>query len=246
MKRATTQRARRARRGLFAGLALAASLSSGMSEWHEAMMANARQAMVERDIRGRGVTNEAVLRAMADVPRHHFVPSEFHGMAYDDRPLPIGQGQTISQPYIVAAMTELLQPRPEHVVLEVGTGSGYQAAVLGKLVAEVYTIEIVPELGEQAAVRLERMGYSNVTVRVGDGYAGWPGRAPFDGILVTCGAEHIPPPLIEQLKPGGVMVIPVGPVHDVQELIEVRKSADGEVTRRSVMPVRFVPMTGRK
>lgn len=168
------------------------------------------------------------------------------GHAYADSPLPIGRGQTISQPYIVAAMTELLEPEPDDIVFEVGTGSGYQAAVLSHLVGKVYTVEIVPELGREAEVRLHALGYTNVIVRVGDGYSGWPDKAPFDGIVVTCGAEEVPPPLIEQLKPGGKMVIPVGPVNRVQELLVIAKREDGTVTRRSVMPVRFVPMTGER
>jgi len=203
-----------------------------------------RQKMVDIDIAGRGVTDTRVLDAMRNVPRHQFVPGEYIDSSYADRPLPIGLGQTISQPYIVAAMTELIDPKPEHVVFEVGTGSGYQAAVLADLVRHVYTVEIVPELGEQAAERLKTLGYSNITVRVGDGYAGWPEHGPFDGIIVTCGAEEVPPPLIEQLKPGGKMVIPVGPTHMVQELLVIEKDSTGRVSRRSVMPVRFVPMTG--
>jgi protein-L-isoaspartate(D-aspartate) O-methyltransferase len=205
-----------------------------------------KQYMMERDLVGRGISDASVLRAMADVPRELFVPAEERQRSYADHPLPIGHGQTISQPFIVAAMTELIRPEPGHVVFEVGTGSGYQAAVLARLVREVYTVEIVPALGEHAAVVLADAGYSNVHVRVGDGYAGWPEKAPFDGIIVTCGAEEIPPPLIEQLKPGGTMVIPVGPMSGVQELMVVKKALDGTITRDSVMPVRFVPMTGER
>ncbi len=202
--------------------------------------------MIEHDLRGRGITNEAVLRAINDTPRERFVPEAIHDLAYADHPLPIGHGQTISQPYIVAAMTELIHPEPHHVVFEVGTGSGYQAAVLSRLVRDVYTVEIVPALGAQSAKLLADAGYSNVQVQVGDGYAGWPEHAPFDGIIVTCGAEEIPPPLIEQLKPGGTMVIPVGPFNHVQELMVVKKAPDGTIATESVMAVRFVPMTGER
>lgn len=211
----------------------------------EAALMQARDVMLDVHLKGRGITNEAVLRAMRDVPRHEFVPAELRAMAYRDSPLPIGLGQTISQPYIVAAMTELLRPEPDHVVFEVGTGSGYQAAVLGELVARVYTVEIVSALGERSAALLADLGYSNVVVRVGDGYAGWPEHAPFDGIIVTCGAEQVPRPLLEQLKPGGVMVIPVGPNNVSQDLLVIEKNDDGTVSHRSVMGVRFVPMTGK-
>lgn len=226
--------------GLLAGVV---GCGGAGAESEETFMVS-RQKMIEVDIAGRGVVNPGVLDAMRNVPRHKFVPDEFMDRAYADHPLPIGMGQTISQPYIVAAMTELIDPRPEHVVFEVGTGSGYQAAVLAGLVRHVYTVEIVPELGEQAAGRLKALGYSNVTVRVGDGYAGWPEHSPFDSIIVTCGAEEVPPPLIEQLKPGGKMVIPVGSSHKVQELLVIEKDSAGGISRRSVMPVRFVPMTG--
>ncbi|HMO49894.1 MAG TPA: protein-L-isoaspartate(D-aspartate) O-methyltransferase [Kiritimatiellia bacterium] len=210
----------------------------------EARWAAMKERMIQIDLMGRGIRNPAVLEAMRSVPRHEFVPEEQRPWAYGDHPLPIGEGQTISQPYIVAAMTELLDPQPDHVVFEVGTGSGYQAAILAGLVREVYTVEIVPGLGERSAELLARLGYTNVVVRVGDGYAGWPEHAPFDGIIVTCGAERIPQPLVEQLKPGGRMVIPVGPYHQVQDLMVVEKDENGEVTTRSVMAVRFVPMTG--
>jgi len=226
--------------GLLAGVVACGGTGEGSEE---STMA-ARQKMVEINIAGRGVVNPRVLDAMMNVPRHMFVPEEYLDRAYADHPLPIGLGQTISQPFIVAAMTELIDPRPDHVVFEVGTGSGYQAAVLAGLVQHVYTVEIVPELGDQSTERLKRLGYSNVTVRVGDGYAGWPEHGPFDGIIVTCGAEEVPPPLIEQLKPGGKMVIPVGSTHMVQELLVIEKDSTGRVSKRSVMPVRFVPMTG--
>lgn len=224
-------------------LLLMTGRAAGVDEG-EARLMQAKEDMMAYDLRGRGITNEAVLRAMRDVPREEFVPGEYRAFAYRDGPLPIGEGQTISQPYIVAAMTELLDPEPGHTVFEVGTGSGYQAAVLAGLVRHVYSVEIVPALGERAAERLQALGYTNVTVRVGDGYAGWPAHAPFDGIIVTCGAGSIPPPLIEQLKPGGVMVIPVGADLFSQELIVVEKDGEGRVSERAVMGVRFVPMTG--
>ena len=187
----------------------------------------------------------AVIAAMGRVERHEFVPEALRHRAYEDRPLPIGYGQTISQPYIVALMTDLLEPAPGARLLEVGTGSGYQAAVLAELGLEVYTIEIVPELGEQAAARLKRLGYGTAATRVGDGYNGWPEGAPFDGIVVTAAADHVPPPLIAQLKPGGRMVIPVGPAFMVQQLVLVTKAKDGTLRTRQLLPVRFVPLTGR-
>jgi protein-L-isoaspartate(D-aspartate) O-methyltransferase len=202
----------------------------------------ARKRMVEDQIRRRGVQDERVLQAMAAVPRHEFVPDAYKPAAYQDSPLPTSQSQTISQPYIVALMTELAQPRPEHRVLEVGTGSGYQAAVLSGLVREVYTVEIVPELARSATQRLERLGYKNVRIREGNGYLGWPEHAPFDSILVTAGATEIPAPLVEQLKPGGRMIIPVGRTTEVQSLQVVEKDPQGTVTVRDVIPVRFVPL----
>jgi protein-L-isoaspartate(D-aspartate) O-methyltransferase len=203
-----------------------------------------RDRMLRIDLEGRGIRDPAVLEAMRRVPRHEFVPAEFRAEAYADHPLPIGQDQTISQPYIVAAMTELAAVPPGGTVLEVGTGSGYQAAVLSLLARRVYTIEILPELGNAAAARLERLGYGNVETRVGDGYLGWPEQAPFDAILVTAGAEHVPQPLVDQLRPGGRMVLPVGPTEGIQELRVLEKQADGSIRSRSVMPVRFVPLTG--
>jgi protein-L-isoaspartate(D-aspartate) O-methyltransferase len=185
-----------------------------------------------------------VMAAMARVPRHEFVPPDLRHRAYDNRPLPIGLGQTISQPYIVALMTDLLELGPGARVLEVGTGSGYQAAVLAELVGHVYTIEIVPALGEGARRTLERLGYRNVTVRVGDGYLGWPEQAPFDGIIVTAAPEAVPPPLIDQLKPGGRLVIPVGEAWTGQSLMVIHKQADGTLSRKHVLPVAFVPLTG--
>jgi protein-L-isoaspartate(D-aspartate) O-methyltransferase len=182
-----------------------------------------------------------VLGAMRRVPRHLFIPAEVRDAAYLDTALPIGHEATISQPFIVAVMTHLARPQPGDVVLEVGTGTGYQAAVLSPLVRRVYTIEIVPPLAAQAAERLKRMGYANVVVRQGDGYAGWPEHAPFDAILVTAGATHVPEPLVKQLKPGGRMVIPVGRRGD-QQLTVVEKDARGRVSRRALFKVRFVPL----
>ena len=185
-----------------------------------------------------------VLMAMEKVPRHEFVPGGLKRMAYANRPLPIGHGQTISQPYIVAVMTDLLGVESGDRVLEVGTGSGYQAAILSPLVGEVYTIEIIEPLATQAKERLAKLGYANVTVRQGDGYYGWQNKAPFDAIVVTAAASHVPPPLIAQLKPGGRMVIPVGTRFLVQALLLVLKDEEGTVTTRQLLPVRFVPLTG--
>lgn len=185
-----------------------------------------------------------VLQAMRVVPRHEFVPEEVRGHAYEDRPLPIGYGQTISQPFIVALMTDLLDVGPGDRVLEIGTGSGYQAAVLSPLVGEVYSIEIVPELGARAASALERLDYDNVETKVADGYYGWPEHAPFDGVIVTAAASHIPPPLVQQLKPGGRMIIPVGGPFAAQQLMLIEKQPDGGITSRQVLPVQFVPFTG--
>jgi protein-L-isoaspartate(D-aspartate) O-methyltransferase len=185
-----------------------------------------------------------VMEALARVPRHEFVPESERRYAYENRPLPIGYGQTISQPYIVALMTDLAEVGPQDKALEVGTGSGYQAAVLAELVGRVYSIEIIPELAAEAERRLQRLGYEGVRTRVGDGYYGWPEAAPFDLILVTAAASHVPPPLIRQLKPGGRMVIPVGGRFQVQQLMLVEKSSEDEVRTRQVLPVRFVPLTG--
>ena len=184
-----------------------------------------------------------VLRAMRQVPRHLLVPEEIRAHAYRNTALPIGYEQTISQPYIVALMTDLLDVEPDHVVLEVGTGSGYQAAVLSPLARKVYTIEIVEPLASQASRRLAELGYSNVTVRAGDGYAGWPEHAPFDRIIVTAGADHLPKPLIDQLRPGGRMVIPVGRSRNSLDLTVVEKDRRGRIKRRQILPVAFVPLT---
>ena len=184
-----------------------------------------------------------VLAALAEVPRHEFVPADQLPYAYENRPLPIGLGQTISQPFIVALMTDLLEVGPNDTILEIGTGSGYQAAVLGRLSRRVHTIEIIPGLAEIAAKRLQS-GHGDIQTRVGDGYYGWPEAAPFDGIMVTAAASHVPPPLVQQLKPGGRMVIPVGSRFSVQHLMLVEKAADGRVSTRQILPVQFVPLTG--
>ena len=201
----------------------------------------ARQHMVEDQIKGRDVTDSRVTEVMSSVPRHEFVPENSRAHAYEDHPLPIGYSQTISQPYIVAFMTEQLRPQPTDRVLEVGTGSGYQAAVLSKLVAEVYTIEILKPLAQRAEVDLRRLNYSNVKVKAGDGYKGWPEHAPFDAIIVTAAPDHVPQPLIDQLKEGGRMIIPVGG-REMQQLYLLEKHAS-KLTRRAVLPVNFVPLT---
>ena len=192
---------------------------------------------------GRPRLSQAVMEAMATVPRHRFVPVAYEAVAYENRPLPIGDGQTISQPFIVAVMTDLLDPKPGDKVLEIGTGSGYQAAVLAELVAKVYTIEIVEPLGRQAMQLLEQLGYRKVAVRIGDGYNGWPEAAPFDSIIVTAAPAEIPKPLIDQLKPGGRMVIPAGGSYGSQYLLLVEKQSDGTATTKRTLPVRFVPFT---
>lgn len=194
---------------------------------------------------GRSALDKRVMTALGTVPRHEFVPEFLRHMAYEDIPLPIGHGQTISQPYIVAIMTDLLNLGKNAVVLEVGTGSGYQAAILAKVVEKVYTIEIVEPLGEKARDLLKRLQYDNVSVRIGDGYYGWAEHAPFDGIVVTAAGGHIPPPLVKQLKPGGRMVIPVGGKFAVQQLVVVEKDQAGEIRTRQILPVRFVPLTGQ-
>lgn len=194
-----------------------------------------------------GGFSERVLEAMRNVERHRFVPDRMVPMAYHDSPLPIGFGQTISQPFIVALMTHLLEPKPDHVVLEIGTGSGYQAAVLSPLVKTVCTIEIISGLGEIAAKRLSKLGYGNVQTKIADGYFGWPECGPFDGIIVTAASDHVPPPLLEQLRPGGRMVIPVGGRFSIQHLTLVEKDDAGTVTTYQLLPVRFVPFTrGRR
>ena len=196
------------------------------------------------DYTGISELSARVITALASVPREEFVPTAYRHLAYDNTPLPIAAGQTISQPLIVALMTELLDPQPDDIVLEVGTGSGYQAAVLSSLVARVYSIEIVEELARGAEAVLPELGYSNVVVRAGDGYAGWPEHAPFVSIIVTAAADELPPPLLQQLKPGGKLVIPVGERHGYQELLLIEVDNNGEINKQSVLPVRFVPLTG--
>lgn len=218
--------------------ALAPTLS-GVTESEEER--EARERMVRAQIASRGVRDPRVLEAMRLVPRHLFVPDEIRRHAYADTPLPIGHNQTISQPYIVAFMSEAMELKPTDRVLEIGTGSGYQAAVLAHLAADVYTIEILEPLGKQAEALLERLGYRNVHVRIGDGYRGWPEAAPFDAIMVTAAPDHVPQPLIDQLREGGRLVLPVGRYN--QELIRIRKEG-GRTRRETLLPVRFVPMTG--
>jgi protein-L-isoaspartate(D-aspartate) O-methyltransferase len=202
----------------------------------------ARESMVREQIAARGVRDPRVIEAMRQVPRHLFVPADVRAQAYADHPLPIGERQTISQPYIVGFMSELLQVKPGQRVLEIGTGSGYQAAVLAELGADVYTIEIVEKLAATARTVLERLGYVKVRVRAGDGYQGWPDAAPFDRIIVTAAPPQVPQPLIDQLKPGGRLVVPVGPRFTVQTLQLIEKDASGTVRTRNVSPVMFVPL----
>lgn len=205
---------------------------------------------IEQDVRetsqylDRDVLSDPVLGALGKVPRHLFVPEDQVEWAYENRPLPIGYGQTISQPYIVAIMTELLKLQPDHRVLEIGTGSGYQAAILAEIADQVYTIEIVEELADSAALRIKDLGYERIHTRPGDGYFGWESKAPFDAIVVTAAASHIPPPLVKQLKPGGRMIVPVGSRFMVQQLLLVQKDSSGHVTTQQILPVRFVPLTG--
>lgn len=233
-------------------LVLAAALAATAAPACAQGDAAERRAMVEdieRTVRatsrsiGKSRLDDAVMRAMAEVPRHEFVPAEYRALAYANRPLPIGEGQTISQPFIVALMTDLAEVDRDSIVLEIGTGSGYQAAVLAEIAAEVYTIEIVEPLGRRAAATLERLGYDNVSVRIGDGYLGWPEIAPFDAIIVTAAPEEVPAPLIEQLAPGGRLVVPVGAAGSAQSLRVLEKDAMGNVTERDVLPVAFVPFT---
>jgi protein-L-isoaspartate(D-aspartate) O-methyltransferase len=244
------RRQRTATLALAAVLSLSAGASSAQSDYDAARADLIRtlesyRPEMERAA-GEGAIDPRVLAVMSDVPRHLFVPEDLRRRAYDDRPLPIGQGQTISQPLIVALMTSLLRPQRHHRVLEIGTGSGYQAAVLAPLVARVYTIEIVEPLARQAEERLKRLGFANVEVRAGDGYQGWPEAAPFDGIIVTAAPDRIPGRLVEQLKPGGRMVVPIGETRAVQRLTVIEKDSSGATRVREVLPVRFVPMTGGK
>lgn len=227
---------------LVPALAIAAVLCGDAATAAEAIdWEAARVRMVDEQIRARGVRDTRVLDAMRRVPRHLFVPEPQRARAYDDRPVPIGRGQTISQPYIVAFMTEALDVAPHHRVLEIGTGSGYQAAILAELARDVYTIEIIPELAERARRTLSSLGYRNVHVRVGNGYLGWPEHAPYDRIVVTAAPEKVPSALLEQLRIGGLMAIPVGT--GIQELLVLRRTATGTETLQT-LPVRFVPMRG--
>jgi protein-L-isoaspartate(D-aspartate) O-methyltransferase len=231
------------RRALIVLLSLALCLSACDSQpASEAELFAQRKTMVEEQLAapGRDIRNGRVLDAMAAVPRHEFVPKALWKFAYSDDPLPIGYGQTISQPFIVAFMTEQLDPKPTDRVLEIGTGSGYQAAVLSRLVAEVYTIEIIEPLAKRAEADLKRLGYNNVKVLAGDGYQGWPEHAPFDAIIVTCAPDHIPQPLVGQLRDGGRMIIPVGP-SDNQQLYLLQKLGT-KVEQQAILAVRFVPM----
>ena len=233
---------------LFIGLLLGGGVGATDTDFRAEREALIRE--IEQDVKatgrhlGRERLDPRVLQALRSVPRHRFVTDAYRGQAYENRPLPIGHGQTISQPYIVAIMTELLEPEPGQRMLELGTGSGYQAAVLAQVTGRVYSMEIIPELGEKAAERLRRLGYDNVQVRVGDGYYGWPEQGPFDGIIVTAAGDHVPPPLVEQLKPGGRMVIPVGSWYFTQQLLLIEKTADGTLETREILPVAFVPLTG--
>ncbi len=227
---------------LLAGLGLMCGAGGCQAE-DDGALKQRRQVMVREHLEAGGIRDPKVLAAMRKVPRHEFVPAEWRDRAYDDRPLPIGEDQTISQPYIVAFMTEQLALKPGERVLEIGTGSGYQAAVLAELVKDVYTIEIVEPLGKRAAETLKRLGYARVHTRLGDGYRGWPEAAPFHAIIVTCAPDAVPKPLIEQLAEGGRMVIPVGEAGGSQQLIVLRKENGKLVTQRT-LPVRFVPMTG--
>src|SRR6478609_1062240 len=226
---------------LFAAIA---TTGCGQHALTTADFAAQRQRMVDQQLKGRGIQDKRVLAAMAKVAREEFIPVDARADAYEDGPLPIGYDQTISQPYIVAFMTEKLQPRPNNRVLEVGTGCGYQAAVLAELVADVYTIEIIEPLANNAEATLQRLGYKNVHVKVGDGYSGWPEHAPFDAIIVTCAPNHVPQQLTNQLKDGGRMIIPVGE-RFAQELYLLEKK-DGRLRESAVLPVRFVPMAGEE
>ncbi|MDO9528763.1 MAG: protein-L-isoaspartate(D-aspartate) O-methyltransferase [Syntrophales bacterium] len=230
---------------VFLVVAISPVKGTSKTEFNERIFAAMRKEMVDEQIVRRGIRNRDVIQAMMSVPRHQFVPEKRVPMAYDDTPLPIGYGQTISQPYVVAYMTEILNLDEESNVLEIGTGSGYQAAILSCIVKKVSTIEIIPELAESASLRLEKLGYKNVDVTCGDGYYGWQEHAPFDAIIVTAAAGHVPPPLLKQLKKGGRMIIPVGGRFMIQSLVLVEKDNAGEITTRNLMSVRFVPLTGK-
>ncbi|MEK7368069.1 MAG: protein-L-isoaspartate(D-aspartate) O-methyltransferase [Planctomycetota bacterium] len=224
----------------------ACGIKEDLSSYDEAVYERERTKMVKWQIKARGVKDPRVLKAMQSVPRHLFIPEGMRPNSYEDTPVPIGSGQTISQPYIVAFMTELLDLDKDDTVLEVGTGSGYQAAVLAEIVKQVFTIEIKEELGLDAEERLKEMGYTNIDVRIGDGYNGLPDEAPFDAIIVTAAPTHIPQPLVNQLRPGGRMVIPVGPSYETQSLVLITKKEDGEILRETITLVRFVPLLREK
>ncbi len=234
----------RIRRGppLLAAWLITLCVLPACSQGDDDVFAAARRLMVRTQLAARDIADTSVLQTMAEIPRHEFVPPNLKDMAYQDRPLPIGEGQTISQPYIVAYMTQALDLQAGDRVLVIGTGSGYQAAVLARLVEHVYTIEIIPSLGDSARQLLQRQGHDNVTVRVGDGYVGWPSEAPFDAIMVTAAPDHVPPALVDQLAEGGRLVLPVGDHY--QELLRLTKR-EGEIHTESLLPVRFVPMTGQ-
>ena len=229
-------------------LLLLASAALG-DEYAEARLQLVKE--IEQDVRDTSLyldkqaLDPRVMTAIGRVPRHQFVPAAQRHHAYANRPLPIGFGQTISQPYIVALMSDLIKPQADDRVLELGTGSGYQAAILAELTGQVYSIEIIDVLGKQATERLSRLGYDNVTVRIGDGYYGWQEHAPFDAIVVTAAASHVPPSLVAQLKPGGRMVIPVGSRFLTQQLVLIEKQPDGQLVTRQILPVKFVPLTGK-
>jgi len=229
-------------------LLVSAVVSSAMTATASAQKADtfaaARQQMIAHDLKGRDITDPAVLQAMSTVPRHMFVRPALHSQAYADRPLPIGNGQTISQPYIVALMTQLLEVHPNDRVLEIGTGCGYQAGVLARLAAQIYTIEIVEELASGARKILTELGFQNIYVKTGDGFDGWPEKAPFDKIILTCAAKDIPPALITQLAEGGRIIAPLGSPGNVQQLMLATKT-NGQLKRKQVLSVRFVPMTGK-
>jgi protein-L-isoaspartate(D-aspartate) O-methyltransferase len=238
------------RRLMLAGLGVSMCALARSAEDHGAARARLAED-VQLDLRGVGgasgrALDPRVLAALRKVPRHRFVPEEQQALAYENRPLPIGEGQTISQPSVVALMSDLLEIQPTDRVLEIGTGSGYQAAVLAELAARVYSIEIVRPLGERAAALLKALGYDNVELRIGDGYLGWPEAAPFQAVIVTAAPEHMPQPLIDQLAPGGRLVAPIGPQSGAQDLLLMRKGADGSTVTQSVLPVRFVPLTRQR
>lgn len=218
------------------------------SSWHKPRFEEhraERHRMVQEGIKQQGVIDPKVLAAMRHVPRHLFVPRQYREYAYQNRPLPIGHEQTISQPYIVAYMTQMLDLKAGEKVLEIGTGSGYQAAVLSELTPRVYTIEIIKALARQARKRFQKLGYHTIRTKIGDGYKGWPEYAPFDAIILTAAPKNIPDPLVEQLAPGGVLVAPVGGQHETQYIVKITKTEEGKIQRQRKIPVRFVPMTGK-